>query len=351
MKLNDLLNKPTSSVAELAKKYKVSTDSVEKQLAQGIKVEMEHTRLRSVAREIALDHLGEDLNYYKKLSKLEKKPAQEALLIELFALLNEVKIDNVSGIGEVPDNRNVDYLGLRVLMKPSVFLSLASKISRDQATSVDYIKQQLDQGQGMASPWLVLDIPVEWDEGSLEKPARVTAHEGRNRMYAVLETEGDVPVETHLFFAGLRARHIKPKWIEALNTSLVPQRQSSAMAGPFFSTDTSIDERAGAPGTLKAKITRLYGGNVTCEKAKKLKNRRSATSHDKAQANWFLNMQDCKPLVQEVGGVGTVVKGVNTTADVGPREIQKQARKFLNKVTTGGVPPQTQSNGKFPSVK
>jgi transcriptional antiterminator len=112
MKLNDLLNKPTSSVAELAKKYKVSTDSVEKQLAQGIKVEMEHTRLRSVAREIALDHLGEDLNYYKKLSKLEKKPAQEALLIELFALLNEVKIDNVSGIGEVPDNKNVDYLGL-----------------------------------------------------------------------------------------------------------------------------------------------------------------------------------------------------------------------------------------------
>jgi hypothetical protein len=210
--------------------------------------------------------------------------------MKLFDLLDEVTIDNVSGIGEVPDNRNVDYLGLRVGMKPSVFLSLASKISRQEATSVDYIKQQLDQGQGIASPWLVIDIPVEWDHGSLEKPARVTAHEGRNRMYAVLETEGDVPVETHLFFAGgLRARHIKPEWIEALNTELVPQRQTTATAGPFFSTTTAILERAGAPGTLKAKITRLYGGGVTCAKTQKLKTRSGATTLDKRQANWFQN--------------------------------------------------------------
>src|SRR5210317_236063 len=45
----------------------------------------------------------------------------------------------------------------------------------------------------------------------------------------------------------------------------------------------------GAPGTLKAKITKLYGGDVTIEKAKKLKNRRNATAHDKRQANWFIN--------------------------------------------------------------
>jgi hypothetical protein len=45
----------------------------------------------------------------------------------------------------------------------------------------------------------------------------------------------------------------------------------------------------GAPGTLKAKITKLYGGDVTIEKAKKLKNRENATAHDKRQANWFIN--------------------------------------------------------------
>jgi len=42
-----------------------------KQLAKGIKVEMEHTTDKSIAREIALDHLTEDPNYYDKLQKIE----------------------------------------------------------------------------------------------------------------------------------------------------------------------------------------------------------------------------------------------------------------------------------------
>lgn len=46
----------------------------------------------------------------------------------------------------------------------------------------------------------------------------------------------------------------------------------------------------GAPGTFKAKITRTYGGNATIEKAKKFKARKNATTLDKKQANWFINM-------------------------------------------------------------
>ena len=46
-------------------------------------------------------------------------------------------------------------------------------------------------------------------------------------------------------------------------------------------------------GVLKARINKLYGGNVTCSKIKKLKTRREATSRDKQLANWFINMQDC----------------------------------------------------------
>jgi len=42
------------------------------QLEAGIKVEMEHTDSRSVAKEIAMDHLIEDPNYYEKLKKIEK---------------------------------------------------------------------------------------------------------------------------------------------------------------------------------------------------------------------------------------------------------------------------------------
>ncbi len=36
---------------------------------------------------------------------------------------------------------------------------------------------------------------------------------------------------------------------------------------------------------------------------------------------------------------GRIVKGVNTTVDVGTDEIKKQAAKFGNTVTKDGVPP------------
>lgn len=67
----DLLNKPTPTVEDLAKKYKVSPHDVLRELAKGVEIEQEHTTLLHVAREIALDHLNEDLYYYIKLAKAE----------------------------------------------------------------------------------------------------------------------------------------------------------------------------------------------------------------------------------------------------------------------------------------
>jgi hypothetical protein len=43
-----------------------------KSLAAGIKVEMEHTKDEALAREIAMDHLSEDPDYYDKLKDMEK---------------------------------------------------------------------------------------------------------------------------------------------------------------------------------------------------------------------------------------------------------------------------------------
>lgn len=210
--------------------------------------------------------------------------------MKLWDFLQEVKIDNKQGIGEVPDNNNVDYLGLRVLMRPSVFLGLASTLNREQASSVDYIKQQLAQGRGIASPWLVIDIPQAWDQNNLDAPARVVSHEGRNRMYAAMETDGDLPLEVHLFFSGgLRRRHIKPAWIAQLNQQLIAQGRTKPTTGPFFSQLNPLQERGGAPGTLKAKISKRYGGSVTCSKTQKLKTRKGASTLDKRQANWFQN--------------------------------------------------------------
>lgn len=43
------------------------------QLDAGIRVELEHTTDKSIAKEIAMDHLSEDPDYYKKLKTIEKK--------------------------------------------------------------------------------------------------------------------------------------------------------------------------------------------------------------------------------------------------------------------------------------
>lgn len=52
---------------------KLTTKDVDpEQLKLGIKVEMEHTDDADVAKEIALDHLAEDPQYYSKLAKIEK---------------------------------------------------------------------------------------------------------------------------------------------------------------------------------------------------------------------------------------------------------------------------------------
>ena len=47
-------------------------------------------------------------------------------------------------------------------------------------------------------------------------------------------------------------------------------------------------------GVLKARISKLYGGDVTVAKVRKLKARKNATKKDVQLANWFINMHTAK---------------------------------------------------------
>jgi len=65
----DLINKykrKGNPITQLEKELK-------SQLNMGIKVEMEHTKSKKMATEIAMDHLWEDPKYYSKLKKIETK--------------------------------------------------------------------------------------------------------------------------------------------------------------------------------------------------------------------------------------------------------------------------------------
>lgn len=65
------------SVKDLAKKHNVSPADIQYALEDGIQVELEHTtskdknRDKTIAREIAMDHIFEDPKYYEKLKTIE----------------------------------------------------------------------------------------------------------------------------------------------------------------------------------------------------------------------------------------------------------------------------------------
>lgn len=69
----DLMGKRSPKFDEIRSKFGISYKDLVVQLAKGIKVEKEHTGDMALAREIALDHLGEFPDYYDRLSKAEKK--------------------------------------------------------------------------------------------------------------------------------------------------------------------------------------------------------------------------------------------------------------------------------------
>ena len=77
------LDKPELTVGQLAKKHKVGVDAIKKQLAKGVKVELEHTSNKKVAREIALDHLAEFPDYYDRLESAEKLNEDELMEIRM----------------------------------------------------------------------------------------------------------------------------------------------------------------------------------------------------------------------------------------------------------------------------
>jgi hypothetical protein len=166
-----------------------------------------------------------------------KTVRESAKVKDLFE--NNNIIDNKNGWGAVPNNQEIDYLGLRVSMTPETFIKLASPLGSEPS---EKIVQHIAQGGKIGSPFLIIDIPREWEDGDLSMPARVVSHEGRNRMLAVAKVLGNKPIEVHLFFSqGLRNRHITDDFKKVLNKGLVKEKSNSIIKGPLFNLNESIN--------------------------------------------------------------------------------------------------------------
>lgn len=175
-------------------------------------------------------------------------------------------IDNVNGLGSVPNNMDVDYLGLRVEMLPDTFLKLAAPLT--EYVSTEHIQSHLSDGGRVGSPYLDIELPPIWGkiskilsslrlikkfqdhnteieqlerqleqldtpENLTKETARIYGHEGRNRMMAIKEKFGNIPVETHLFFGKYRRYHISSNMAKQLNSQLINE-SGQLVTGPFF---------------------------------------------------------------------------------------------------------------------
>jgi hypothetical protein len=62
-----------TKVHAISRKFKVPIDYIQSELKHGLKFEMEHTKDKSIASKIVLDHLEESPYYYQKLAEMEKE--------------------------------------------------------------------------------------------------------------------------------------------------------------------------------------------------------------------------------------------------------------------------------------
>jgi hypothetical protein len=82
---NDSVDSSTKKkIGDIFRKIKI-------QLNKGIKVEMEHTKSRVKAREIAMDHLWENPKYYDKLKKIESKEEKKSKYLEIEDMIPMLK--------------------------------------------------------------------------------------------------------------------------------------------------------------------------------------------------------------------------------------------------------------------
>jgi hypothetical protein len=154
--------------------------------------------------------------------------------------VGKIVFDQEKGVGQVPLNQNVKYRGFTAMMRPSKFLELAADLEKPKQSSLDYIRQSVEEGKGVGSPFLNLDFET----------GKVKSHDGRHRMMVIQEKNGDVPVPVHIFGKGeQRARSLDEGKINSFASSMTGEdgRQSTDNFSEAFLDEAAVPVSAPAP--------------------------------------------------------------------------------------------------------
>lgn len=149
--------------------------------------------------------------------------------VEGKSVFGPVSYDQERGIGNVPDNQNVNYMGFAVLMTEPQFSRLAAFRDFNESSSLDGLMKALDEHKPFGSPFLEVSF--------MEDTPMVKGHEGRTRCKAIQMNFGaKTPILVHVFpRGGNRARHITLEDIAKMRMQAIPEKQSRPLQGPHFS--------------------------------------------------------------------------------------------------------------------
>ena len=133
---DEKMYKHTPTIEQLVIKYKVPKRDLLIQLEKGMNVEKEHTPDKKLAREIALDHIGEDPHYYNKLAKI----GLEESFDKPYEVLRWEKGDfgDVDAIARLDDNTFLSIM----------FNKGYSKDSKEEAWSVEFYRNNSQEVTG-----------------------------------------------------------------------------------------------------------------------------------------------------------------------------------------------------------
>ena len=149
---DEKMYKHTPTIEQLVIKYKVPKRDILIQLEKGIKVELEHTSERNVARKIALDHIGEDPHYYNKLEKANLEEARRNP--EQNRRSGSGKYDLINYAEDNIDDK--DNWAVSMTMEPKLGINPRAAVSEDTPKGIyfyplRYFMQMADRDESL--PW------------------------------------------------------------------------------------------------------------------------------------------------------------------------------------------------------
>lgn len=294
---NPLLNKPTLTIRQVAEKHGVSFTDIMDQLVKGVNVELEHTNDEKVAREIALDHLSEDPEYYTKLASLNLEEDSWAMSPNLYAAEKTLPVTPYG-------NKEREFRG-----------SIAETI-------VDVWGPSVEPNKAIHSA-VIGDY--EFRAVPRYKPANDTIDQEEEKSLEIIARDASTGKMVGAARFDIHGNK-KDQWLESDSTFVGKQYQGKGIAYMMYAYAKSL------------------GFDI----------KRSPTQTQAGKEMWDKWGSDAKNLMKEASGYIPSEKERNDprfktalTVDVHPDTMKKDAKKYGNKINRAGIPPTARPDGKF----